>query len=338
MSQLSLWDDPVHPSSSTVAKNSSEQAPRKDSEKANKAAHRCRSSADAMQKHIDAKHHSANNMLAQPPTRKRLRDADGLRKQAIRLERIQATLRRLAEMHMNGSIAPDLAGLTTKGALENALFTSPGDSAIYLLYNSVSRDERSSERVLRLISEAATMGIPGYFPTPKPLAERLVEMACIEPGNRVLEPSAGTGNLIDAILKNHQGVRISYCELNCFLLDILSSKYEGVNGVSFLGRDYFDVDTNRVENRFDRIIMNPPFESGQDVDHVLRAWYSLLAPKGILTGVVSAGVFSRTDKKAKSFREFLQNAKAVVHDVPAGSFKSSGTGVESKIVLVRACG
>jgi len=338
MSQLAFWDNHSPPSRATHEKQNEEQAQGPVVAKENKAALRCLSSADAMQKHIDAKHQSANNMLAQPPTRKRLRDADGLRKQAIRLERIQATLRRLAEMHGNGSIVPELAGLTTKGALESALFTSAGDSAIYRLYNSVSRDERSSERVLRLISEAATMGIPGYFPTPEPLAEKVVEMACIEPGNTVLEPSAGTGNLIDAILKHHQGVRISYCELNCFLLDILRGKYEGVNGVSFLGRDYFDLDANRVENRFDRIIMNPPFECGQDIDHVFRAWYFLLAPRGILAAIVSAGVFSQTNKKAKSFREFLQNAKALVHDVPAGSFKSSGTGIETKIVLVRACG
>jgi predicted RNA methylase len=338
VSQLAFWDNRSQPSTPTQEKQIRQQAQSPVSAKGKKAALRCLSFAEAMHKHIDAKHQSANNMLAQPPTRKRLRDADGLRKQAIRLEQIQATLRRLAEMHENGSIVPELAGLTTKGALENALFTSPGDSAIRRLYNSVSRDERSSERVLRLIREAAMMGIPGYFPTPEPLAERLAAMVCIEPGNRVLEPSAGTGNLIDAILKHHQDVRISYCELNCFLLDILRSKYEGVNGVSFLGRDYFDIDTNRAENRFDRIIMNPPFERGEDIDHVFRAWYLLLAPRGILAAIVSAGVFSRTDTKAKSFREFLQNAKALVQDVPAGSFKSSGTGIETKIVVVRAYG
>ncbi len=337
MSQLAFWDNHSPPSTAIHEKQNKANAQGPAAAKESKAVVRCRSSADAMQKHIDAKHQSANNMLAQPPTRKRLRDADGFRKQAIRLERIQSTLRQLAEMHENGSIVPELASLTTKGALESALFTSAGDSAIYRLYNSVSRNERSSERVLRLISEAATMAIPGYFPTPEPLAERVVEMACIEPGNKVLEPSAGTGNLIDVILKHHQGVQVSYCELNCFLLDILRSKYEGVNGVSFLGRDYFDLDSNRVENRFDRIIMNPPFESGQDIDHVLRAWCFLLAPRGILAAIVSAGVFSRKDKKAKSFREFLQNAKALVQDVPAGSFKSSGTGIETKIVLVRAC-
>jgi predicted RNA methylase len=200
----------------------------------------------------------------------------------------------------------------------------------------VSADERKEERVLRLTSEAAMMDIPGYFPTPEPLAARLVGMARIEAGNTILEPSAGTGSLIDAILKTHDDVRISYCEMNCFLLDILRAKYEGGNGISFLGRDCFDVDTSRGENRFDRIIMNPPFERGQDVDHVFRAWYSLLAPRGILTAIVSAGVFSRTDKKAKEFRDFLRRSKGVVDDVTAGSFKSSGTGVESKIVQLRA--
>jgi len=248
MSQLAFWDNHSPPSTATHEKQNEEQAQGPVDAKENKAALRCLSSADAMQKHIDAKHQSANNMLAQPPTRKRLRDADGLRKQAIRLERIQATLRRLAEMHENGSIAPELASLTTKGALERALFISAGDSAIYRLYNSVSRDERRSETVLRLISEAATMGIPGYFPTPEPLAEKVVEMACIEPGNTVLEPSAGAGNLVDAILKHHQGVQVSYCELNCFLLDILRSKYEGGGKVpGYAHRRRF---ADETQNRF----------------------------------------------------------------------------------------
>jgi phospholipid N-methyltransferase len=334
MSQLSLWDESVHPSSSAVARNNAEQAPSTVPKKENRAALRCQSSADAMQKHIDSKHQSANNMLAQPPTRKRLSDADGLRKQAIRLERIQATLRRLAEMHENGSIMPALATFTTRGAIESALFTSPGDSAICVLYNSIIRDERREERVIRLTSEAATMGIPGYFPTPQSLAERLVSMSCIQPGNRILEPSAGTGNLIDAVVKAHQDVSVSYCELNCFLLDILRDKYTTVDCVSFAGRDFVDLDPNRVE-RFDRVIMNPPFENNEDIDHILHAWCGLLRAGGILTAIVSAGVFTRRDKKAEAFRRFLCDERAHVHDLPAGTFKSSGTGVGAKIVQLR---
>jgi phospholipid N-methyltransferase len=336
MDQLFLWDEPSPQSSSSVVANHSDGAPGTVA-KENKAALKCHSSADAMQKHIDAKHQSANNMLAMPPTRKRLGDADGLRKQAIRLERIQATLRHLAEMHSNGTISPALASLTTRAAIENALFTSPCDSAFYALYNAVSRDERNEERVLRLTNEAATLNIPGYFPTPPQLATRLIETACIEPGNTILEPSAGGGNLIDAILSNQPNAQISYCELNCFLLDILRYKYEKVKQVTFIGRDCLEIDEHRLERRFDRVIMNPPFERGEDADHVLHAWHSLLAPKGILTAIVSAGIFFRSDKKAQSFREFLTARKAVINEVPAGSFKSSGTGIETKIVQLRAC-
>jgi hypothetical protein len=83
--------------------------------------------------------------------------------------------------------------------------------------------------------------------------------------------------------------------------------------------------------------MNPPFEQGQDMEHVLRV-FPLLKPGGILAAIVSAGVLCRSDKKALRFREFLKTANAVVHDVLPGSFKSSGAGVESKILCIRSAG
>jgi predicted RNA methylase len=339
MSQLRLWDQLPEPTSSSAAQAEvvprRTMAPESAVKQPNKAGLKCSSSADALQKHIDAKHHSANNMLAQPPTRKRLSDADGIRREAIRLERVQATLRRLAEMHENGSITAELASLTSRGAIESALFTSANDSAIRALYNSVVRDENKEERVLRLTREAALMRIPGYFATPHEAAEYVLAIARVEDGNTILEPSAGTGSLIDTVRQHHPQAKVSYCELNCFLLDILRDKYEGVDGVSFLGRDFLEVDRHRVENGFDRIIMNPPFERGEDADHVLHA-YELLAPGGILTAIVSGGVFSRSDKKSKTFREFLESAQALVKNMPPGSFKSSGTSVETKIVCVRS--
>lgn len=338
MQQLGLFDEPssiASPEAQVETLPESITPPESTVSQPNKAALKCLSSADALQKHIDAKHSSANNMLAQPPTRKRLSDADAIRREAIRLERIQATLRRLAEMHNNGSIAAELASLTSRGAIESALFSSANTSAIHVLYNSVVREENKEERVLRLTREAAIMGIPGYFATPHEAADFLLAIANIQNGNTVLEPSAGSGSLIDAIRKNHPHARVSYCELNCFLLDILRDKYEGVDGVRFLGRDFLELERHGVENGFDRIVMNPPFERGEDADHVLHA-YELLAPQGILTAIVSGGLFSRSDKKSKTFREFLDRTQALVTNLPAGSFKSSGTGVETKVVSVRS--
>lgn len=61
--------------------------------------------------------------------------------------------------------------------------------------------------------------------------------------------------------------------------------------------------------------MNPPFERGQDVDHILHA-YPMLAPKGILTAIVSAGVFHRKDNKARGFRSFSNSPKLSSNNCP----------------------
>jgi hypothetical protein len=110
MSQLSFWDKP---SPSLSAETSCPTAEVGSPPGENKPALKCRAAAAAMQKHIDAKHSSANNMLALPPTRKRIQDADSIRGSAIRLEQIQRTLLRLAEMHETGTISPDLRDLTS---------------------------------------------------------------------------------------------------------------------------------------------------------------------------------------------------------------------------------
>jgi phospholipid N-methyltransferase len=332
MSQLSFWDKP---SSALSAKTSCPTPAVGSPPGENKPALKCRAAAGAMQKHIDAKHSSANNMLALPPTRKRIQDADSIRRGAIRLEQIQRTLLRLAEMHETGTISPDLRDLTSRGAVASALFTMPGDSAIRLLFNSVARDEQKSEKIPRWTKEASLMNIPGFFPTPPPVAEQLVTLACIEPGHRILEPSAGSGNLIDAILQSSGNVQLSYCEMNCFLLDLLREKYDGKDFVHFAGRDFMELDPAHSGQQFDRIVMNPPFERGQDIDHIFHA-YRMLAPKGILTAIVSAGVFHRKDKKTLGFRKLLEQAQAFVQQLPGDAFKSSGTMTQCTIVRLVA--
>lgn len=334
MSQLTLWNETnLTPASSRhgeiIQPVCVAQAPGAKAE--NRSAFKCLNAADQLQKHVDAKHRSANNMLTKMPTRKRLADAEGFRREAIRLEKIQTLLRLLGEMHAKGTISPELASITSRSAVENSLRTS---SALAALYESITGEERKSDRVLRLTREAALMRIPGYFPTPEPLARQLIEVACIEPGHTILEPSAGTGSLIDAALSLHSDVRVSFCELNCFLLDILRAKYEGLAEVHFAGRDCLELDSGEL-TLFDMIIMNPPFERGQDAEHVLHT-FNLLKPGGILAAIVSAGLFVRSGQKTLRFRQLLESTKAVVHDVPAGSFKSSGTGAGSKILCIRS--
>jgi len=84
---------------------------------------------------------------------------------------------------------------------------------------------------------------------------------------------------------------------------------------------------------FDTIFMNPPFEEGQDIDHVGHA-YHCLALGGCMVSVVSEGPFSRGDKKSVAFRNWLEKVGGTSHKLPPQSFKKSGTGVYTRLVVI----
>jgi len=129
--------------------------------------------------------------------------------------------------------------------------------------------------------------------------------------------------------------RVSYCELNFYLLDVLRLKYsEQGSNVHFITRDFEELDLNEFKTRFDRVIMNPPFERARDIDHVLRA-YEFVAPGGVLAAIMSEGAFSRQDKKALAFRDFLRTQGGTTMTLPADSFTTSGTSVNCRLVRLK---
>ena len=94
--------------------------------------------------------------------------------------------------------------------------------------------------------------------------------------------------------------------------------------------DFMKLETSQT---FDRVCMNPPFEKRQDVKHVLKA-FSMLKPGGKLVSIMSAGVTFREDKMGKEFRDFVKSHNGRIIDLPEGSFKESGTGVNTVIVVM----
>lgn len=229
----------------------------------NPAAAQCRKAAAGLDKHVASKHKSADNMFALPPTRKRLQDGERLRRQAISLERIQRTLYILAEMHDNGTITPELDSLRSRGAVESALFNNASNSSIHAIFKSTERSETTSEKVQRLGQEALLCGIPGYFLTPPEIADKLVQFGMFRNIDEILEPSAGSGSLIDAVLKVHPEARIAYCEINAHLVDLLQLKYQESQSVRLLQRDFRELANRDGDSHFSAIIMNPPFKKGK---------------------------------------------------------------------------
>ena len=165
----------------------------------------------------------------------------------------------------------------------------------------------------------------GYFPTPLEIGKRIAEYANIGVAADVLEPSAGTGELAEAILETQPHCNLWVGEKNADRRAILEARPFNVLPYT----DFLKYDTRK----WDIIIQNPPFEELQDIDHVLHA-YSLLVPGGVLVSVMGNAPFFREDKKAKKFRDWLQSVRHEIYDLQVGSFKASGTMVGSKIIVI----
>jgi len=171
---------------------------------------------------------------------------------------------------------------------------------------------------------------PQLFPTPPELAVRMVELANITQGDYVLEPSAGTGRLVDAILAEGHAKHITAVEINHALADGVRSRVDRLAVGDFLA-----CSIATLGSHFHAILMNPPFAKGADVDHVNHA-LQFLAPGGRLVAIMSAGVSFRSDRKTRDFRALVERLGSSIEALPSGTFETSGTGVHTVLVVLEA--
>lgn len=174
-------------------------------------------------------------------------------------------------------------------------------------------------------AELALVGqkIPGFFPTPESLAQRMAEMAGIEKGQTVLEPSAGSGRLADAA--KARGAEVHAVETYSSLREILKAK-----GHNIIDSDFTAM---KAETQYDRILMNPPFERGQDMAHVRQA-YEMLKPGGKMVAIMGEHGFFAGDKQSTEFRNWFDQVGGKAERLPEGTFKESGTGVNTRLVEI----
>jgi len=123
-----------------------------------------------------------------------------------------------------------------------------------------------------------------FFQTPDALADEMVELAGIEPGQRILDPSAGTGSLLRAARRKF-GLSLTYAavEVNhAMAADLRERLADEVHHGDFLGL------TPARVGRFPRILIHPPLAHGADVPHILHA-LGFLEPGGRLVGICADG-------------------------------------------------
>lgn len=172
----------------------------------------------------------------------------------------------------------------------------------------------------------------GYFPTPRPIAERLVELAeypdSEDSGLTTLEPSAGSGALLEVIPWDFCSTAV---EINEDRAKEIKQKFPAwfVECADFLQWQ----PTGNVPERFDRVVMNPPFAKQDDIKHVNHA-LRFLAPDGVLVAVMSAGVMFRENKLTTEFRALVESRGGEFEEILDGAFKESGTMVRTVIVRI----
>ncbi|MFR9719860.1 LPD38 domain-containing protein [Aeromonas diversa] len=164
-----------------------------------------------------------------------------------------------------------------------------------------------------------------FFPTTEDHSADLAARLGIEPGMLVLEPSAGHGMLAEAA--REAGATVEAVELAADLREILAAK-----GFSLVGDDFM---ATQPTQRYDAVIMNPPFSNDMDIDHVRHA-FEHLKPGGRLAAIVSSMAGRRSNKKNQAFREWLDSLGASEEMMPEGAFKDSlnPTNVRTKILLI----
>lgn len=156
------------------------------------------------------------------------------------------------------------------------------------------------------------------FQTPMEVARYMAESLCLVPGVRILEPSAGLGRLIDAASLFQ--ARVTAVEVAPQLCRELYTKYPEVK---LYQRDFLAMDPEGT-GLFDYVMMNPPFHMRSDIKHVLHA-RRFLKPGGVLCSIVMNTVHRR---------EALGGIAGKWEDLPAATFKESGTHVETSIVWI----
>lgn len=179
----------------------------------------------------------------------------------------------------------------------------------------------------------------GYVPTPSDLAAAIVadhtQVARLDAGAKVLEPSAGCGAFVRAIFAVNPRVQVTAVEPNTSRLErvALSPSVRPVNST-------FEQFASQTQQRFDAVVMNPPFAvpGGPSIwiDHVRMA-FDLLRPGGRLTAIVPSGLVFRQDRKHKAIRAMVEENGGF--SVLAGdAFKISGTGVQTVVMWLDAAG
>jgi hypothetical protein len=170
---------------------------------------------------------------------------------------------------------------------------------------------------------------PQLFPTPAEIASQMVDAAEIPAGARVLEPSVGTCAILAAfpgVLPFPAENRQTWCgEVVAVEINQTLAEAAARSGLAsrVICSDFLQCSVDEL-GLFDRVVMNPPFEKGADIQHIQHA-LAFLKPGGTLVALCANGPRQQT----------ALSSLGTWQELPAGSFKAQGTQVNVALLVVQ---
>jgi hypothetical protein len=161
-----------------------------------------------------------------------------------------------------------------------------------------------------------------YFATPEPLGLKMVEWADAQRSEDLLEPSAGHGAIARFFPKFCHGVFVEP-------EPTLAAEVAVVAGEPQV-RNFEDL---HVQNKFDVIVMNPPFGKGgkMAMDHLIKA-FDHLRFNGRIVAILPEGSINKKFDRWYESEEFAFKVADIV--LPSCTFFRAGTSVLSRVVVL----
>ena len=163
-----------------------------------------------------------------------------------------------------------------------------------------------------------------YYATPEPVGFKMVEWGGLRSGDDVLEPSAGHGAIARFFPDNVSATAI---EPEFELQDQLQAWFDGK-------RIRSDFEDHHLVNKYDVIVMNPPFGQGgaTSTRHLDKA-VKHLREGGRIVALLPEG--AAADKAFdKWYEEIIGVYKVAEYGLPPVTFERAGTSVKTKIVIL----
>lgn len=173
-----------------------------------------------------------------------------------------------------------------------------------------------------------------FYPTPNAVIEDMMRNVWIGEECRVLEPSAGTGNIVRHILKGKAG-SVHAVEVDPARVGALQAIARHDSRLRVTHANFLQM---IPVPEYTHVVMNPPFHGTHYMQHIMHAW-EFLAPRGILASVVPISAELGESKAHEAFRAWLGERNGgynrnVFHDLPLGAFAESGTRISTGYVVL----